>query len=679
MRHLKIMLRQMLTTEQVPNIKEWEETLLKLALRIARELTFTSFPQRQGQDMDIRRYVKIKKIPGGVPSDSEYVDGAVITKNVAHKKMLKNQRNPRIMLVTFPLEYGRGKGQYLHITQLVAQEREFLVNLASRIAALRPHVVLVEKSVSRLALDALVEQHTVVARTVKPSAIQFVARMTQGDVLSSIDKLALEPRLGHCARYRIQTFDHPLIPGQRKTYMRFEGCGRDMGCTILLRGGDINTLRHIKKVTRFLTFLVRNLKLETHLWKDSVITLPSFNALATPVSDSLLTSFLPASSLALYTLPALLSMSASTSRVATPQGLSRSVSTNMVDDSDISGNLSEEEALQLQLSKQIQSSLEPYTKTFVSVSATLRFPPPQAIWRMGELDDELAQARRALKDEAMQRENKSATHNQELTITAPVSNAHVHSSTPKGALAPVSDPQNQADINALIEALPIANIPKTPTLQDGASSLPTNFNETSDYFGDASSASTSTSGSLLLSSPDPGLPVEDPTSIIKTIGSIALESQLSLLKCQHEEYQRIWKWFLRKNKDDFVLEKYQCIYVWQYTLPTGDFGLHRACSVPQLHYITFYGENDCTLAQFIEKSVSETLMSLLDSKAICNGKGCIQPLARHCQVYVHNETRLFVAVEQWDGQIIGPSIHFPLPDLITTWSACRKCGKRSPH
>jgi hypothetical protein len=111
MGHLKLMLRQMLTSEQIPNIKQWEETLLNLALRIARELTFTTLPHRQGEDMDVRRYVKIKKIPGGIPSNSEYVHGAVITKNVAHKQMSRAQRNPRVMLVTFTCTLVRSSGK----------------------------------------------------------------------------------------------------------------------------------------------------------------------------------------------------------------------------------------------------------------------------------------------------------------------------------------------------------------------------------------------------------------------------------------------------------------------------------------------------------------------------------------------------------------------------------------
>ena len=391
MSHLRLMLHQMLTTENIPNIEEWEETLLKMALRIARELTFTAHPQRQGTDMDVRRYVKIKKIPGGAPKDSEYVDGAVITKNVSHKTMSRLQQNPRVMLVTFPLEFNRVEGQYMHFGQIVRQEKEYLGNLASRIAALRPHVVLVEKSVSRLALDALAKHNIAVARTVKPSAIQFIARMTQGDLFSSMDKLASEPRLGHCSRFRIQTFDHPLIPGRRKTYMRFEGCNREMGCTIVLRGGDIDTLRRVKKVTRFLTFIVRNLKLETHLWKDSVITMPTPGQEAVPASYKM--RFGP------VTHASPLSVPLSNSTVRLPPFQQTDVSQQTPMETEDPDELPDDDADQLRLSRRIQQSLDPYLSTFISVSATLRFPPPQPIRRMKELDDELIRVKQACEDE----------------------------------------------------------------------------------------------------------------------------------------------------------------------------------------------------------------------------------------------------------------------------------------
>ncbi|KAH9081792.1 hypothetical protein EDB83DRAFT_2503024 [Lactarius deliciosus] len=561
---------QMLTKENIPNVMEWEETLLKLALRIARELTFTAHPHRQGPDMDVRRYVKIKKIPGGAPKDSEYVDGAVITKNVAHKSMTRSQRNPRVMLVTFPLEFSRVEGQYMQFGQIVRQEKEYMGNLVSRIAAYRPHVVLAENSVSRLALDALAQQGIAVARTVKASAVQFVARMTQADVFSSMDKLALEPRLGHCARFRIQTFDHHLIPGHRKTYMRFEGCNREMGCTIVLRGGDGETLRRIKHVTRFLTFVVRSLKLETHLWKDSVISLPPLTADAVPSNY-----------------PFRSSVAGSPSHC---DHLTQSSDLTPMDH-DIEADLPDDDAEQLRLSRRIQQALDPYLTTFISVSATLRFLPPYPLGRMKELDDELIRAKHAWEDEVVRREEKRP-------------------STPIWGSTSTPQLSDHDDIKAQIESLSSPALAMTP-------------------------------------SPRESLFAENELGYF--------DYKPSFASSQHQEQQRIWEWYLRKNADDFIVEKYQCISLREYTFPTEEYGHRASCFPPSLRYITYYGENDCTLGQFIESSTADTLSWTMNPKQpICTGKG---------------------SVEQWDGQIIGLG---PTPELTTTWSACRICGSATP-
>ncbi|KAG9313993.1 hypothetical protein JVU11DRAFT_4770 [Chiua virens] len=673
--HLRIMLRQMLTTEDIPNVKEWEDTLLKIALRIARELIFTAVPYHQGEDMDVRRYVKIKKIPGGAPSDSEYVDGAVITKNVAHKQMLRSQRNPRVMLVTFPLEFQRVEGQYIHFGQILRQEKEYLGNLVSRIAALRPHVVIVEQSVSRIALEALAEHNIAVARAVKPSAISFVARMTQGDVFSSMDKLALEPRLGHCGRFRIQTFDHPLIPGRRKTYLRFEGCNRDMGCTIILRGGDSETLRRVKKVTRFLTFIVRNLKLETHLWKDSVITLPSLPLEAVPASMAKQGQLVDGVSGNRNGLGTGASPPASVSLVqlVIPVDKEKSETNTLAAEETAEEDLPDADAERLRLSKRIQQSIEPYYKTFISVSATLRFPPPQPILRMMELDEELTRVQRAWEDDLVRREEKG-----NLDKLKVVDKAASGTPTPERQsieISPGNGTQDTEDVKAQIEALVLP--PRTPSPQIDKH---LQVDAPKSYFDPQPCSSVILPGSPFVVSPHPismtGPPDVEPVPV-KTVADIELESQLSLVKYRHEEQRRIWEWYLRKNADDFVVEKYQCIVLWRYTVPIEEFGIRRACFAPSFHYVTFYGENDCTLGQFIEKVVNDTLVQFLDPKAVCAGKGCGQPLARHCQVFVHNETRLAVAVEQWDGQIKTRNA-YPAPDMITTWSACRVCGSATP-
>ena len=646
--HLRIMLRQMLTKEEIPNITEWETTLLKLALQIARDLTFTAHPQRQGADMDVRRYVKIKKIPGGAPKDSEFVDGAVITKNVAHKAMSRGQRNPRVMLVTFPLEFHRVEGQYMSFGQVVLQEKEYLTNLAARIAALRPHIVLVEKSVSRIALDALAKHKIGVARSVKESAVQFVARMTQGDVFSSIDRLALEPHLGHCGSFQIQTFDHKLIPGRRKTYMRFEGCNKEMGCTILLRGGNNDTLTRIKRVTRFLTFVVRNLKLETHLWIDSVIAVPQLTAEAIPSSPSPSASNAVATGVhpSLWSFPDL--------KFLSDPSHSASDSPKTYDD-----DLPDDEAQQRALTRRIQQSLDPYTKTFISVSATLRFQPPQPIKRMKELDDALIAAKRAWEDEIVRQEEKTGTP---ITITE---------------LPTVSDNEFQVDTPTEPASHHFQEVTITPNMEEDdikaqIESLPDRI---------ASETETPPNDLILSLSAEvkPRILEEATPCALKTAEDIGFESRIAQLKVQHEEQRKIWEWYLRKNKDDFVVEKYQRIAVWECKMPTVGYENRKPCTQPQLKYITFYGENDLTLGQFIDSSINDFLAQLLDVKAVCLAKGCDEPNARHCRVFVHNDAKLMVAVDQWDqtnGH--GGSHYLYSPDIVTTWSCCRLCGTVTP-
>ena len=55
--------------------------------------------------MDIRHYVKIKKIPGGDISECSYIDGLVCRKNVASKKMKVIFKNPSILLLSCAVEY----------------------------------------------------------------------------------------------------------------------------------------------------------------------------------------------------------------------------------------------------------------------------------------------------------------------------------------------------------------------------------------------------------------------------------------------------------------------------------------------------------------------------------------------------------------------------------------------
>ncbi|MCO5554317.1 hypothetical protein L7F22_007846 [Adiantum nelumboides] len=176
------------------------------------------------------------------------------------------------MVVTFAIDFHQSRGQYLSLEPLLAQEHEFTRILVARILQLRPNILVVKESVSRLALDMFQEAGVIVVWSLKESAVQAISRCCQADIIPSIDRLALEPRLGRCASFDVETFENQRArgPGTRKTYMRFSTAGNatSLGCSIVLRGASLEVLAKIKAIVLLLTYVAHNLRLEERLNRD---------------------------------------------------------------------------------------------------------------------------------------------------------------------------------------------------------------------------------------------------------------------------------------------------------------------------------------------------------------------------------------------------------------------------
>ena len=270
LRHVRKLLHQLLEDSHVSNVASWEKALVPILLRATDDVN----PDVQnGDDIDIRHYVKLKKIPGGRPGDTAYVSGLVFTKNLALKCMPRSMSHPNILIVTFALEYARHQQHFMSLEPVIRQEREFLQNLVNRIAALRPQLLLVERNVSGLALEFLEQANIATAYNVKASVLEAVSRCCQTRIISSIDKLAIKPaQAGKCASFYLKTY---VNEGRKKTYMFLSGCAKELGCTIVLRGDNDATLAKMKRITEFMIYVVYNLKLETCLMRDEFASIPA--------------------------------------------------------------------------------------------------------------------------------------------------------------------------------------------------------------------------------------------------------------------------------------------------------------------------------------------------------------------------------------------------------------------
>ncbi|KAI9143284.1 hypothetical protein BKA69DRAFT_168243 [Paraphysoderma sedebokerense] len=265
--HFQLLLRQTLIKFQLPD--SWFPVMCNLLLDIG---TSVQPSVRLGDDIDIRSFIKFKCVAGGVPADSEYVKGTVFTKNLAHKKLPREQKNPRILLLTFGLEYQRVENQFMSIEPVMSQERSHLRHLVNRITSLDPTVILVSRTVSRIALEQLLQNYPNIslAYNVKLKVLSTIARQTNATIVTSIDRLTLpvRPTLGSCEQFRVKTFVSPDIPGGRKTLIYVDGCKPNLGGCIVLRGGTIELLKKVKQASAFLVGVVYGLKCETGLIRD---------------------------------------------------------------------------------------------------------------------------------------------------------------------------------------------------------------------------------------------------------------------------------------------------------------------------------------------------------------------------------------------------------------------------
>lgn len=273
LQHVKKLFRQMLDDAEIPNPSSWERALIPILDKCADDVD----PDiRNGDDMDIRHWVKLKKIPGGRPSDTAYVHGVVFTKNLALKSMPRRIRNPRVVVITFPLEYQRHPEQhFMSLQPVIEQEKEYLRMVVNRILNLEPHVLLVEKSVAGVALQYLSEANVAVAYNVKPTVIEAVSRIVNMPVISSMDMLSLGARVGTCESFEVKTYVNHGIKGKKKTYIFLSGCPKDRGCTIALRGASTPILSRMKRITEFMVYVVYNLKLESCLMRDEFVQIPT--------------------------------------------------------------------------------------------------------------------------------------------------------------------------------------------------------------------------------------------------------------------------------------------------------------------------------------------------------------------------------------------------------------------
>ena len=627
--HVRRLLHQLLQDENIPNIASWERALMPILLQCTDDVN----PDvRGGDDIDIRHYVKLKKIPGGKPGDTSYVSGVVFSKNLALKSMPRSISNPRIVIVSFPIEYQRHQQHFMSLEPVIAQEKEFLRNMVNRIASLRPQLLLVQKHISGLALQYLAEANIAVAYNVKQSVIEAVSRCAQTEIISSIDMVALKPvHIGKSAGFEVKTFVHNDIPGKKKTYIYLSGCPKELGCTITLRGANLTTLAKMKRITEFMVYVVYNLKLETCLMRDELVLIPD---------------------------------------VAEGKGsLMRQESSQTVQGLE---NLSTRDHAPV-VSDQLQSDTEIGKKSLEQNSQHKSFEPTE-----GGIQDSTTLINPGNTPLEVQNESMhGATGDSPKVISA--HEAHVHGSHEDQLPGDIPMPTFYSDMVAkhktkILSASPFVKF-KQPYLLMRAREQERRLVylkrlRDQDTYEEPTENDQSKPQKFQLIKPEMVHETvkRAPRQIMEVLHAVH-DAEYDKALHNYQTQTRQWENSIQRNIYLFDPYAHQNITVL-YTVVCTDTTI--PCAGPDLLELAFYNEHeestflgpDCTLGQYVEDLC-------LSANTVCASNGCERKMSEHHRTYVHGEARVTVFVEKYPCKING------LQDSILMWSYCKICKKET--
>lgn len=216
--------------------------------------------------LDVKQYIKIKKILGGSIDDSYVLEGMFITKDIDSKRMQSVIDNPKIALLVFPLEYLKQKEHFISLRIVHSQQSAYINNLVSRLISLEPDIVIVGDTVCGLALKLLEDANITVLSNVKAQVIERISRYTKGGIFQSVNELFFKKGiLGTCKRFEIKKF---IFKDLIKTYAFFIGTQKESGFTLCLRGGDEEFLSSFKYAAETLIPAVFNSKFEKGIFQD---------------------------------------------------------------------------------------------------------------------------------------------------------------------------------------------------------------------------------------------------------------------------------------------------------------------------------------------------------------------------------------------------------------------------
>ncbi|PPQ92883.1 hypothetical protein CVT25_009770 [Psilocybe cyanescens] len=235
-------------------VARWSDMMCKLALQAVRTVAVSHGAGEGGQghasgqtSVDIKRYARVEKIPGGEIEESRVLSGVLLNKDITHPAMRRRIANPRIILLDCPLEYKKGEsqtnmefskeGDWARAQEI---EEEQVKQLCEKLLELKPDLVVTEKGVSDLAQHVFAQANVSALRRVRKSDNNRIALAVGATIVNRIEDIREADVGTGCGLFKVEK-----IGDEYFTFLT--ECRAPKACTILLRGPSKDILNEIDR------------------------------------------------------------------------------------------------------------------------------------------------------------------------------------------------------------------------------------------------------------------------------------------------------------------------------------------------------------------------------------------------------------------------------------------------
>ncbi|MGC8710210.1 MAG: thermosome subunit beta [Candidatus Micrarchaeia archaeon] len=214
----------------------------KLAIQAIKQVSV----QNDGKISIDHDFIKLEKKEGGSIEDTEFINGVLIDKEIAHPGMPKQVKNAKIALLDVALEIEKTETDArIEITSpeqmqsFLAQEEKMLKEMVDKIAKSKANVIFIQKGIDDVAQHYLAKAGILAVRRVKKSDMEKLSKATGANLVTSLDDLNPED-LGYAG-----IVEERKIGGEQMVFV--EKCKDPKSVTIFIRGSTQQVVNEVER------------------------------------------------------------------------------------------------------------------------------------------------------------------------------------------------------------------------------------------------------------------------------------------------------------------------------------------------------------------------------------------------------------------------------------------------